>query len=231
MPEVFCKHHSFKDEILDHMLAAGWYRMMHVMFTTDAITRESGDTFPVHWLRYDVRKAPPSFYTGRNFKKLDRKYCVDYVPLHEADIDELESLFALYRCHTKFEQARELGDVLGGYAPFFDTLVTTVRHGGKLVAAGIVDMGATAIAGIKNIFDPAYSAEGLGIYLLMQEMRYCQAEGLRWFYPGYIAPGYPNFDYKIYPAFTEVFVAADKRWVAYEDWKNGIAAHAHRADK
>ncbi len=221
MPEVYCKHHAFKDELLDHMLEGGWYRMMHVMFTTDVITRESGETFPVHWLRYDVARVPSSFYTGRNFRKLDKIYRTDYLPLHEMDVAELEALYALYRTHTRFAQAEELGDILGGYAPFFDTMVATVRHDDKLIAAGIVDLGATSIAGIKNIFDPARSAQGLGIYLLMQEMRYCLSENIRWFYPGYIAPGYPNFDYKIYPAFTEVFIAPQREWVPYETWHEG----------
>lgn len=218
MPEVYCKHHAFKGELLDQMLEAGWYRMMHVMFTTDEITRETGDTFAVHWLRYDVALVPQSFYKGRNFKKLDKKYQVDYVPMHEMDIDELEDLFALYRQHTKFDQAASLAEILGGYAPFFDTLVTTVRIGNRLVAAGIVDLGENSIAGIKNIFDPELASEGLGIYLLMCEMRYCLSEGIRWFYPGYIAPGYPNFDYKIYPAFTEVFIANSQSWISYNDW-------------
>lgn len=219
MPEVYCRHHAFKDQLLDQMLEAGWYRMMHVMFTTDVITRETGETFAVHWLRYDVGRVPLSFYTGRNFKRLNKKYRIDYVPLYEMDIDELEALFALYRQHTKFDQAANLSDILGGYAPFFDTLVTTVRDRDRLVAAGIVDLGATTIAGIKNIFDPALSAEGLGIYLLMQEMQYCRAEGLQWFYPGYIAPGYPNFDYKIYPDFTEVFIAHKQNWISYAEWQ------------
>ncbi|MBX2905990.1 MAG: GNAT family N-acetyltransferase [Taibaiella sp.] len=221
MPEVYCKHHAFKGELLDQMLEAGWYRMMHLMFTTDVITRETGDDFDVHWLRYDVEKVPLSFYKSRNFKKLDKKYHIDYVPLHEMDIDELEELFARYRLHTKFEQATDLADTLGGYSPFFETFVTTVRKDEKLVAAGISDLGKDSIAGIKNIYDPAYASEGLGIYLLMCEIRYCLSEGLRWFYPGYIAPGYPNFDYKIYPAFTEVFITDSQSWISYNDWLAG----------
>jgi leucyl-tRNA---protein transferase len=221
MPEVYCRHHAFKEQLLDQMLEAGWYRMMHVMFTTDVITRETGEVFAVHWLRYDVEKVPASFYTSRNFRKLNKKYSIDYVPLHEMDIEELEALFARYRTETKFSQAEELGDILGGYAPFFDTLITTVRENGRLIAAGIVDLGATTIAGIKNIFDPAFASEGLGIYLLMLEMQYCRSEGIHWFYPGYIAPGYPNFDYKIYPAFTEVFVAAKQSWISYAEWIAG----------
>lgn len=218
MPEVYCKHHAFKGKLLDQMLEAGWYRMMHLMFTTDTIARETGDIFAVHWLRYDVDLVPQSFYTGRNFKKLNKKYRIDYLPLHEVDTDELEDLFSLYRYHTKFDQADFLSDILGGYAPSFDTLIATVRDGDTLIAAGIVDVGETTIAGIKNIFDPTLSSEGLGIYLLMQEMHYCRTEGIRWFYPGYIAPGYPNFDYKIYPAFTEVFVPQRQCWISYSEW-------------
>lgn len=209
---------NFKGDFLDELLGAGWFRMGERMFTTDNVINDRDEVFGAHWLRYDVLKINSAFYNKRNYKKLRGKYTLECKPLHEVDKEELEALFALYRQYTKFEESDSLGEILGEYSDKFDTHIILVRDMGMLIAAGTFDMGYNSMAAIKNIYHPAYAPAGLGIFLLMEEIKHCQDQGLQWFYPGYIAPGYPNFDYKIYPSFSEVFIIETGEWVPYEQW-------------
>ena len=60
----------------------------------------------------------------------------------------------------------------------------------------IFDKGSSALESIKGVWDPDYSSYSLGLYRMLLEEQYGQENNFKYYYPGYIAPGCPSFDYK-----------------------------------
>ncbi|MES2703370.1 MAG: GNAT family N-acetyltransferase [Bacteroidota bacterium] len=210
---------AFKNDILDFLLARGYYRMGSTMFTTAYLESPSA-IFPVHWLRYRIADVTDAFFKTRNFTKLSNKYEICYVDLNSIK-DDLNLLFSQYRLSTKFAEPETLDSLWGAELDSFDSRVITVKDNGELIAAGIFDIGKYTVAAIKNFYDPRYAREGLGIFLLMELVRYCRAEAIPLLYPGYIVPGIPNFDYKVkngFSSLTEVFLEDTQQWIGYRQW-------------
>ena len=113
--------------------------------------------------------------------------------------DDMEQLYTKYRQSMSYQMSQNLTDLLyaGEFDSCYNTLAFKVYDETKLIAVGILDMGALSSAGISCFYDPAYKKYSLGKYLMFQKMAYCRQEGLAYFYPGYVVPGYKAFDYKM----------------------------------
>ena len=82
-----------KGSVLDKYLAAGWYRIYDLMFTTDSITVEE-QQIPVHWLRYDLDRLE---YSGSSRKLLARNRRLFDLSVSDAKVDaEKEELYTRY---------------------------------------------------------------------------------------------------------------------------------------
>ena len=79
----------------------------------------------------------------------------------------------------------------------FDSYNVCVYEEEKLIAVGYFDLGQTTSMGISCFYDPDYKKYSLGKYLMLLKIEYAIEQGLTYFYPGYFAPGYPLFDYKL----------------------------------
>ncbi len=213
-------HSSVSPALLDNYLSRGWYRIGPFVFTTDHVEHPEGD-FPVAWLRYrlegfDPRKDHNSLLKGHE----QFQYDIGQFYLTE----EYEALFAKYRASLNFYTSESLKKLLYDFfdpdereEDFFPTDIVEVRHGQKLIAAGIIDMGEKSCAGIVNFFDPAYKKYSLGKSLMIVKMVVSQRKGMEYYYPGYIAYGYPKFDYKLFLGKdrVELFDPARKEWIPY----------------
>jgi arginine-tRNA-protein transferase len=96
----------------------------------------------------------------------------------------------------------------------FNTHIMNVYDGEKLVAAGFFDIGTHAAAGICNFYDPEYRKFSLGKFLYLSQVLYCIEQRMTYFYPGYITPGLPMFDYKVdmHPASVECYDPISRSW-------------------
>ena len=119
-------------------------------------------------------------------------------------------------------------DGLGMTHPPFDTREVAVYDGDKLIAIGWFDLGRRAAAGLLGMHDPAYAKHGLGIYTMLEEMAYARSHSARWYYPGYVVPGVPAFDYKLGLGQAQ-FLRPDGRWrqLARAPSSTPIATRAH----
>lgn len=113
--------------------------------------------------------------------------------------DEMEALYTLYRKSMSYQMSQSLSDLLyaGEFDSCYNTLAFKVYDDAKLIAVGILDIGALSSAGISCFYDPSYKKYSLGKFLMFQKMAYCRQEGMAYFYPGYVVPGYKAFDYKM----------------------------------
>jgi arginyl-tRNA--protein-N-Asp/Glu arginylyltransferase len=209
---------GFRQNMLDALLFMGYYRMQHYMFTcNDTPTSEDGFTIPVFWLRTLVQQCRPSKAASSIIKKCS-SFQVETMP---AMIDEeIENLYALYSNHMPFSTSETCASYLHSMdiPDPFDSWMVQVRDGRKLIAVGYFDKGHKAIAGIMNIYHPAYAAYSLGKFLIMQKLQYAIEQKMEFYYTGYISTGSTRFDYKTFPDAdaVQVYLPTYNKWLHYE---------------
>lgn len=207
--------------LLDDYLAQGWYRMGQIMFTTDQVIYLD-NLHRVHWLRYHV----PDISFTRTHKKIisaNSEFIVEFKPLDISN--ELEDLYEVYRESIPFDPSDSVEDFLfgGSIKDIFTSQLIELRDKGKLIAAGVFDIGEKAIAGIMNFYHPEYKKFSAGKYLMLLKIQFAIKNGIEWYYPGYLMEGNPRFDYKLFIGkdIAEVFLAEEEHWIPHssaEQW-------------
>lgn len=183
-------------EELDAYLAKGWYRMGQTIFTTHFLCF-SRVFYSAIWVRlplqgYQFRKS-----LRRAIRRNQQRFRTMAGP---ASINpEKESLYRRYKASFPGVLAPSLKDSLldGEEVNIYNTHEVAVYDGGKLAALSFFDLGRHSAASITGIYDPAYNRHSLGFYTMLMEIEYCLRYGLKFFYPGYVVPGYSRFDYKL----------------------------------
>lgn len=178
---------------LDLFLEKGWFRLGGSLFTTSFLTFQ--DTlFDAFWLRINL----PDFQLSRSQKEVLKKTSGFRIATGKVLLTaEKEALFQKYRESVSFQPARYLEGILSDETGIFDSREICIYDGDRLVACGIFDLGETSAEGIVSFFDPAYKRFSPGKALMLNKIIYCKEKGLKWFYPGYVVPGYSRFDYKL----------------------------------
>lgn len=208
---------GFKADTLDNLLAAGYYRMQHLMFTcNDTAIDEDGNSIPVFWLRTLVKNCR----LRKTANSILRKCAGFSVSFHNASIDdEITKLYSLYKHNVPFSVSRTCTDYLHQQQlpDPFDSMMVQVRDQGRLIATGYFDKGEQAIAGIMNIYHPQYHAFSLGKFLMLQKFQFALSQNMVFYYTGYISTGSTRFDYKTFPdpEAVEVLLPVEQVWVPY----------------
>ncbi len=181
----------------DSAWARGWFRMRQHLFTTHFLGFDQ-TFYSAVWLRVDLSR----WIHDKNFDALRRKNKDFRIEFRRLDARgpraEQEALYQKYRRSLSFEPAPTLRDLLFGEERrlLFPTWEVSL-YDGDLIASGIFDVGGQAAAGIVCFYHPDYRKYSLGKYLIYAKMDWCRQRELDWFYPGYVAPGQPRFDYKL----------------------------------
>ena len=180
---------------LDDYLGNGWFRMGQTIFTTNFL-KFSGIIYSAIWLRIDLSTFEKS-KTQQKLEKLNASFKVVIQPIQFNE--KQENLFQKYRNHITFDASPSLENLLfnNGENDIFNTYEVSVYDQEKLIATGFFDLGDNTAAGITCFYDPDYKKHSLGKFLMYQKIDFCRNLGMRYFYPGYFAPGYPLFDYKL----------------------------------
>lgn len=212
-------------EELDDYLALGWFRMGQTIFTTNFLNFNKL-FYSAIWLRIDLEVA----LTDNVFKKLKKLNAAFRVEILPAVItEEKEELYATYKTGINFSASHSILDLLleGKQESIFNTHEVNLYDGDKLIACGYFDIGQTSAAGITSFFDPAYKKYSLGKYLIYLKIAYCRDLKLHYFYPGYFAPGYSKFDYKleIGKASLQYFHLTEQKWLHINEFD--LASHPH----
>ena len=211
---------SIKPEELDHYLENGWFRMKQHVFTTEFL-QMGLDFYDAIWLRQDLHH----FQLPKWFQKMKRnnRFRVEVTEFNPTAEHEL--LYQAYR-ETKPEGFPEsLESILYGDSDenIFHTIQINIYDGRDLVAAGFFDLGQLAAGGIVSYFEPRYKNFSLGKYATMLAYEFCQQQGVRYFYPGYFAPGNNDFDYKLkfHAASLEYLDMRSQSWRSIESYNEG----------
>ena len=191
---------TFPDHFLaddwDEAWARGWFRMRQNLFTTHFLEFDR-KFHAALWLRVRLSDLVPD-KKFLELKKFNRGFRAEFRTVDPVPSRKHEELYRIYRQSLTFEPALNLRDLLlgGDSRSVFPTWQVELYDGETLIAAGFFDGGKRAAAGISCFYNPAYHKHSLGKYLIYLKMEFCQNQGLELFYPGYLAPGEPRFDYK-----------------------------------
>lgn len=194
--------------------------MYHTLFTTH-ILRRNNDWVNAIWLRYSLDQ----WKTGTTFQKLQKRNKGIRIEIGTLEFtDELLDLYKRYRFFKFNDNEADLFTTIHGHSdknPFHSVLLSCYDED-RLVAGGILDMGKISAAGIVSFYDPAYERSSLGKFLIYHKILYCQQVGLKFFYPGYVLTGVPEFDYKhgiggISVEFYQLSTDAWKPWSVFSD--------------
>lgn len=168
--------------------------MYHTLFTTH-ILRRNNDWVNAIWLRYSLDQ----WNAGTTFRKLQKRNKNIRIEIGPLEItDDLLDLYKRYRLFKFNDVDADLYTTIHGHsgANPFESVLLSCYDEDRLVAGGILDMGKISAAGIVSFYDPAYEKSSLGKFLIYHKILYCQQIGLKFFYPGYVLTGVPEFDYK-----------------------------------
>ncbi|RBP35714.1 arginine-tRNA-protein transferase [Roseimicrobium gellanilyticum] len=88
---------------------------------------------------------------------------------------------------------------------------------GELAAISYLDLGEKSVSSVYGMFEPAHAKRSLGIYTLLQEMLWAQAQGFALYYPGYATHGSSAYDYKKQLHGLEGYCWREHRWMPRED--------------
>ena len=186
---------SLLPEELDEYLAEGWFRNGQRIFTTNFLNFDH-KLYSAIWLRIDLKKNTVDKNIAR-LKKINPGFTIC---IQKASVTpEKESLFQKYKLGVPFSAAQSLQTLLFGdsKSDVFPTYEILIYDQEKIIAVGYFDLGLKSAAGITSFYDPDYKKNSLGKYLIYLKIEYCKLHQYDFFYPGYFAPNYPAFDYKL----------------------------------
>ncbi len=205
--------------MLDLFLSQGFYRMHQTLFTTQIIYLSEGVRYDVYWARVVLSGFSPD-RRHRELVRRNSRFTINMLDGMVLD-EETEALYAKYEQQMNFDAPETVASFLLGQSEdnYFPSKTWQVRDGGLLIASGYFDMGVESAAGILNFYDPEYRKFSLGTWLYLESIRHAVEAGMNYFYPGYIAPGYAKFDYKLLAGKEriEIWDLSRNTWVSYTE--------------
>jgi arginine-tRNA-protein transferase len=195
---------------MDSLWALGWRHFGYYFFRYSS-TFHWGGARTVLPLRIDLSKFAPSRSQKRAMAK-NRDLCI---VIRDTFIDTVkEKLFYSHR--ERF--ADNIPDSIYNFlseAPAVEPCLNQeicVYNGERLLAASFLDIGRHSTSAVYAMFEPSESKRSLGIFTMLEAIRYSRELGCRYYYPGYAYSESSVYDYKKNFAGSEYY-----DWV--EGWK------------
>lgn len=216
-------------EIMDSLLAQGFYRMRQTMFTTHFTVNDQDELIYVLWARVVLSdyQLPGRYY---DIRRRCRRFQTVLTPA--VINEEIEDLYRHYRDDVSFNAPLSVTEFLMGHEAknFFPGQMWQVRDNGRLIAAGYFDEGTVSAAGILNFYHPDYRKFSLSKWMYFEAIRYACNTGKQFFYPGYVALDFTKFDYKLEAGteYIEIWDPAMISWVPYCLSEHAMARQTER---
>lgn len=214
MPSSILAPTSLSATELDEYLARGWRPLGQRIYTADFIQLELGEIFSVvptrlslathQWRKSQrklLRKNEGIFRVEIRPAEITReKLRVNEQYLLENPTKSIEEL----QIHTEFDGRR-----------IFNTLECAIYKGEELIAFSFFDCGKDSVYSKAGIYHPAYKDYSLGTYTLLLEIDWCKKNGIEYYYPGYISPDTPLFDYKTKIGAIDFWSLQNRAWLPF----------------
>jgi arginine-tRNA-protein transferase len=179
---------------MDDFWAAGW-RHFGPFFFRRYFMEHGDEVKSVQPLRVDLKRLVPS----KSQRRVLRRNADLAVRVRPTVLDDnLRQMFCAHVQRFTFNAPPSLESFLGIQPDTVpcENVTIAIYLGPRLVAASFLDLGRKAVSSVYGIFDPSESRRSLGIFTMLQEMRYAQERGCEYYYPGYACHESSPYDYK-----------------------------------
>lgn len=204
---------------LDQYLARGWRPSGQSLYTCDYVQLEPGEIVSVLPTRLNLQHHQ----FGKRMRKLLRRnrriFRVEVNPVAQVSVAK-RRVNQLYQLENpeKTLTALEFHLQNNRRTRVLNTWETQIFHRDRLVAFSFFDLGEKAAYSKAGIYDPGYRRYSLGLFTLLLEVEACRERGMHYFYPGYIAPEDPIFDYKHRIGELEFWNLSNCRWQPFSSF-------------
>jgi arginine-tRNA-protein transferase len=199
-------------EQMDNLWARGWRHFGTYFFRYSAAFHWGG-LRAVTPLRIDLAK----YNYSRSQKRVLAKNRDVKVVVRNTFVDGIkETLFYRHRERFKDNIPDSIHDFLSDQpatVPCRNQEIC-VYQGERLIAASFLDIGRESTSAVYAMFEPATSRRSLGIFTMLEAIRYSRELGCRYYYPGYAYRGSSVYDYKKNFSGTE-YLNWEKGWLPY----------------
>lgn len=196
---------------LDSYLARGWRPYGQRIYTADFIQLNLGEVYSV----LPTRLALATHQWRKGQRKLLRKNKEKFqFSVKPASLDaEKTHINSLYRNHFPDKSVEDLNmHLFHNEKRIFNTYELCIYDNGKLVAFSFFDLGKQSAYSKMGIYDPEYSQYSLGLYSMYLEIEWLTEQSFSYYYPGYISPETPLFDYKKKIGTLDCWHFQNKEW-------------------
>lgn len=206
---------------LDAYLDRGWYRMGQAVFTCRFLIFH-GTLFPAIWVRLSLDNYKFSKRKRKRVATLSERFDTVIRPFELTS--EKEDLYQIYRKQFPAKIAPTLSAALldDSERNIFESHEIAVYDEGALIAFSVFDLGEDSIASILGVYHPAYSKYSMGMYSMLREIEFGIQSGFKYYYPGYVVPGYDKFNYKLQIGAVDYFNEELFTWEPYESLKESM---------
>lgn len=195
MPTAILAPQHLSAKELDRYLARGWRPLGQRIYTADFIQLELGAIFSVIPTRLEL--ADHQWRKGQRklLRRNKQAFEITYGPAQLTA--EKKRVNDLYLLEQPTKSTADLSiHLIHDDRKIFNTREICIYHNKKLVAFSFYDCGETSVYSKAGIYDPAYHQFSLGMFTMYLEVEWCMQAGYSYYYPGYISPDVPLFDYK-----------------------------------
>lgn len=193
---------------MDRLWAEGW-RHFGIVFVRYYTAVHGGKQFTVMPLRIDIDRFSLS---GSQKRVLARNREAKIVVRPSFVNGEKQELFEKHRLRFDENVPTSLFNFLSTMPASLPcaNLEICVYLGERLSGVTFLDIGARATSAVYAMFDPVDAKRSLGIFMMLQSLRFSMERGYRYYYPGYAYREPFAYDYK-------------KRFsgLEYLDWDDG----------
>src|SRR5215510_6729883 len=187
-------HAQVEPEQMDWLWAMGW-RHFGTYFFRYSTARHWGEEKSVLPLRVDLSKFEPS----RSQKRVLARNRDLRTVIRDTVIDETkENLFYSHRKRFKENIPGAISNFLSdrpAIVPCRNREICVFDRD-RLLAVSFLDIGSTATSAVYAMFDLEDSKRSLGIFTMLEAIRYSRELNCRYYYPGYAYRGASIYDYK-----------------------------------
>lgn len=211
MPTTIYSPDVLAPEELDHYLDRGWRPVGQRLYEADFIQLSPGHLCTLLPSRLVLTAHTWSKKQRKLLNTNKKHFRVTYGPAQlSPEKERVNASYAEVHGEKTVEDLSYHLDFEG--RQLFNTWETQVFEGDKLVAFSFFDLGIDSAYSKAGVYDPAYAQYSLGLFTLLLEVAYCKSIGMRYFYPGYVSPDTPLFDYKHRIGPLELWDASRSIW-------------------
>ena len=196
-------------QAMDQVWASGW-RHFGRDFFRDSATIMNGCLNRVIPLRIRLNNWAASKSQRRTVKK-NQGFRSEFSEIRMGE--EERNLFNLHKERFSDNVPEGLENFLGEFLDDYpcECLQFSVYDNTRLIACSYLDLGEESVSSVYGMFDPKYSKYGLGIFTMLEEIKYALDNGYKYYYSGYATIEPSAYDYK--KSFNE------QEFFSWTEWK------------